>query len=86
MPDIRKAPLKLSSVVLASQRQPNTRKTQNPLVRAQNYRVRAEELRSIRESWRDPETREILGRVAADYDRMADHLEKMVEVHPPKHN
>ncbi len=33
IPDIKKAPLKMSSVVLASQRQPNTKKTQNPLVR-----------------------------------------------------
>jgi hypothetical protein len=33
VPDIRKAPLKMSSVVLASQRQPSTKKTQNPLVR-----------------------------------------------------
>jgi len=33
VPDIRKAPLKMSSVVLASQRQPATRKTQNPLAR-----------------------------------------------------
>lgn len=36
VPDIKKAPLKLSSVVLASQRQPNARKTQNPLVRDGN--------------------------------------------------
>ncbi|HYL93373.1 MAG TPA: VWA domain-containing protein, partial [Alphaproteobacteria bacterium] len=33
VPDIRKAPLKMSSVVLASQRQPNTKKSRNPLVR-----------------------------------------------------
>ncbi len=33
VPDIRKAPLKMSSVVLASQRQENNRKGQNPLVR-----------------------------------------------------
>jgi len=39
VPDIRKAPLKLSSVVLASQRQPNTKKTQNPLVRDGNELV-----------------------------------------------
>jgi hypothetical protein len=32
VPDIKKAPLKMSSVVLASQRQPNSKKTQNPLV------------------------------------------------------
>src|SRR5215510_2279243 len=33
VPDIRKAPLKMSSVVLASQRQENNKKGQNPLVR-----------------------------------------------------
>ncbi|HEX2327940.1 MAG TPA: VWA domain-containing protein, partial [Candidatus Angelobacter sp.] len=33
VPDMRKAPLKMSSVVLASQRQPVTRKTQSPLAR-----------------------------------------------------
>jgi VWFA-related protein len=33
VPDMRKAPLKMSSVVLASQRQPSTRKTQNPMAR-----------------------------------------------------
>jgi hypothetical protein len=39
VPDIRKAPLKMSSVVLASQRQPATKKTQNPLVRDGNELV-----------------------------------------------
>jgi VWFA-related protein len=39
VPDIRKAPLKMSSVVLASQRQPSTRKTRNPLVRDGNELV-----------------------------------------------
>ncbi len=33
VPDMRKAPLKMSSVVLASQRQPSTKKTQNPMTR-----------------------------------------------------
>lgn len=33
VPDIKKAPLKVSSVVLASQRQDNNKKVQNPLVR-----------------------------------------------------
>ena len=33
IPDIRKAPLKMSSVVLASQRKDNSKKGQNPLVR-----------------------------------------------------
>ena len=39
VPDIRKAPLKMSSVVLASQRQPASKKTQNPLVREGNELV-----------------------------------------------
>jgi VWFA-related protein len=33
VPDIKKTPLKMSSVVLASQRKENTKKSQNPLVR-----------------------------------------------------
>jgi VWFA-related protein len=33
VPDMRKTPVKMSSVVLASQRQPSTKKTQNPMVR-----------------------------------------------------
>jgi hypothetical protein len=33
VPDIKKSPLRMSSVVLASQRVPYTKKTQNPLVR-----------------------------------------------------
>lgn len=44
--------------------------------RARQYRVRAEELRTISELWVSVETRRILGRVAADYERMAAHLEK----------
>jgi VWFA-related protein len=39
VPDIKKAPLKMSSVVLASQRQSSTKKTQNPLVRDGNELV-----------------------------------------------
>ena len=39
VPDIRKAPLKMSSVVLASQRQPASKKTLNPLVREGNELV-----------------------------------------------
>jgi VWFA-related protein len=39
VPDIKKVPLKMSSVVLASQRQANTRKTQNPLVHDGNELV-----------------------------------------------
>lgn len=33
VPDIKKAPLKMSSVILANQRKDNTKKSQNPLVR-----------------------------------------------------
>jgi VWFA-related protein len=39
VPDIKKVPLKMSSVVLASQRQPSSKKTQNPLVRDGNELV-----------------------------------------------
>jgi hypothetical protein len=39
VPDIKKAPLKMSSVVLASQRQPSSKKSQNPLVRDGNELV-----------------------------------------------
>jgi VWFA-related protein len=39
VPDFRKAPLKMSSVVLASQIQPNAKKTRNPLVRDGNELV-----------------------------------------------
>jgi VWFA-related protein len=39
VPDIKKAPLRMSSVILASQRQPYTKKTQNPLVRDGNELV-----------------------------------------------
>ncbi len=39
VPDIRKSPLKMSSVVLASQRVPYSKKTQNPLVRDGNEMV-----------------------------------------------
>lgn len=43
--------------------------------RVQSYRFRAEELRTMSDNWVDPGTREVLERVASDYDRMADHLE-----------
>jgi VWFA-related protein len=39
VPDIKKTPLKMSSVILASQRQPSTKKTQSPLVRDGNELV-----------------------------------------------
>lgn len=46
------------------------------LQRARQYRFRAEELRTISTSWIDRETRQILGRVASDYERMAAYLEE----------
>lgn len=54
--------------------------------RARQYRVRAEELRTISESWVSTETRRILGRVAADYERMAAHLEKRRRNEPAQLN
>lgn len=48
------------------------------LDRARRYRFRAEELRSISSSWTMEEVRQILARVAADYDRMAVAMEKRV--------
>lgn len=51
--------------------------------RAEQYRFRAEELRSICASWIDTETRAMLSRVANDYDRMAAHLER--EIVPTSH-
>ena len=44
--------------------------------RAERYRFRAEELRTLCETWMDRQTREIIDRVARDYDRMAAHLER----------
>ena len=44
--------------------------------RAERYRSRAEELRTLCETWMDRQTREIIDRVARDYDRMAAHLER----------
>jgi hypothetical protein len=46
------------------------------LTRARQYRFRAEELRNISDAWIDRETRQILGRVAFDYERMAKYLEE----------
>lgn len=46
------------------------------LHRAKQYRSRAEELRTISTSWIDRETRQIVARVAKDYERMATYLEE----------
>ena len=45
------------------------------LERARQYRFRAEELRTISYGWTDSHTRQIISRVANDYDRMAAYLE-----------
>ena len=47
-----------------------------PLERARHYRFRAEELRTIAGEWMDSGTREVLTRVAKDYEDMARRLEK----------
>lgn len=47
-----------------------------PLERAKHYRLRAEELRTIASEWMDSGTREVLMRVAKDYEDMARQLEK----------
>ena len=50
-----------------------------PSERARHFRHRAEELRTIAAEWIDIGTREMLGRVAKDYDRMAELWEKQAE-------
>ena len=43
--------------------------------RADTYRFRAEEIRTLSASWLDDDARAMLDRVARDYDLMADRLE-----------
>jgi hypothetical protein len=50
--------------------------TRSPAERAQHYRFRAEVLRTVASEWKDSENREMLQRVANDYERMADRIEK----------
>lgn len=57
-----------------------TTSTQGPLDRAKHFRNRAEELRTIASEWIDSGTREVLGRVAKDYDHMADLWEKQTSL------
>lgn len=52
---------------------------QNDRNRAEQYRFRAEELRVISASWLEPDARDMLERVASDYDRMAAVLEERTE-------
>jgi len=51
-----------------------------PLERTRHFRNRAEELRTIANEWIDSGTREMLGRVAKDYDHMAELWEKHREL------
>jgi hypothetical protein len=48
------------------------------LDRAEQYRFRAEELRVICASWLEEDARQMLERVANDYERMAAILEQRV--------
>jgi hypothetical protein len=47
--------------------------------RAFRYRQRAEELRTITPNMKDETYREILTRIAADYDRLADTHERLAQ-------
>ena len=46
------------------------------LAKIRGYRERAEELRTIAQDFSDSETQRLLTRLAADYERMAEHLER----------
>ena len=48
----------------------------NDTDRAQQYRYRAEELRVISASWLEEDARNMLERIACDYERMACVLER----------
>lgn len=51
----------------------------NDQQRAQQYRYRAEELRAVSASWLEENARNMLERVACDYERMAALLERRIE-------
>ena len=46
------------------------------LMRARLYRERAEQLRAVAQDWVNDETMRTLSRIAHDYDRMAENLER----------
>lgn len=52
---------------------------QNDSDRAQQYRFRAEELRVLSAAWLEDDARNMLERVACDYERMATLLERRME-------
>jgi hypothetical protein len=39
------------------------------------WRARAEEIRTVADGFRDEESRAIMTRIAADYDKLAEHAE-----------
>lgn len=45
---------------------------------AERFRQQAEELRTIAETMLDPQSRTIYQSLAVDYERMAEHAEKLV--------
>ena len=48
-------------------------------VKAERYRTRAEEIRTLAEDDKRPETYDILMKIAADYDSVAQSLEAIAE-------
>jgi hypothetical protein len=50
--------------------------TRPPAERAEHYRFRANELRTIAREWADSGTREVLRRIAKDYEDMAEQIDK----------
>ena len=46
------------------------------LTQAKHYRSRAKKLRTIAREWADSGTRDVLGRVARNYEHMAERLER----------
>ena len=46
---------------------------------AEAYRRRAEEVRTTAQNMRDPDCRQVMRRLAAGYDRLADTLDRVTE-------
>jgi hypothetical protein len=61
----------------------NTR-SRSPAESAKHFRYRAEELRAIANEWADSGNREVLKRVANDYDQMAEQIEKRLPTPDPR--